>query len=53
MVRYYSDFGTQIRNEILDEVSLEIFWFIDKKTTYGGRAVSFPQIKSILTRKAK
>ena len=31
MIGHYSDFGTKIRNEILDESALEMFWFIDKK----------------------
>ena len=29
MVGHYSDFGTKIRNEILDESALDMFWFID------------------------
>ena len=53
IVGHYSEFGTQIRNEILDESALEMFWFIDKKIAYGGRAALFPLIKSILTKKPK
>ena len=53
MVGHYSDFGAQIRNEILDKSALEMFWFIDKKIAYGGRAALFPLIKSILTKKSK
>ena len=53
MVGHYSDFGTKIRNEILDESALEMFWFIDKKRAYGGRAALFPLVKSIFSKKTK
>ncbi|MFQ5783056.1 MAG: hypothetical protein ACE5GR_08420 [Nitrosopumilus sp.] len=47
-----SDFGEKIRNEILDKSALEMFWFIDKKRAYGGRAALFPLIKSIFSKKS-
>ncbi len=53
MVGHYSDFGIQIRNEILDESALDMFWFIDEKRAYGGRAALFPLIKSIFSKKMK
>ena len=53
MVGHYSDFGTKIRNEILDESALDMFWFIDKKMAYGGRAALFPLMKSIFSKKTK
>ncbi len=53
MVGHYSDFGIKIRNEILDESALDMFWFIDKKRAYGGRAALFPLIKSIFSKKIK
>ncbi len=53
MVGHYSDFGIKIRNEILDESALNMFWFIDKTRAYGGRAALFPLIKSIFTKKTK
>ena len=53
MVGHYSDFGLQIRNEILDEFALEMFWFIDKKRASGGRAALYPLIKSMLSRNVK
>ena len=53
MVGHYSDFGTKIRNEILDEFALEMFWFIDKKRASGGRAALYPLVKSILSKKTK
>ena len=53
MVGHYSDFGLQIRNEILDEFALEMFWFIDKKRASGGRAALYPLAKSILSKKTK
>ena len=53
MIGHYSDFGTKIRNEILDESALDMFWFIDKKRAYGGRAALFPLVKSIFSKKTK
>ncbi len=53
MVGHYSDFGTKIRNEILDESALDMFWFIDKKRAYGGRAALFPLVKSMFSKKTK
>jgi len=53
MVGHYSDFGIQIRNEILDESALDMFWFIDKKRAYGGRAALFPLVKSIFSKKTE
>ena len=53
MVGHYSDFGIKIRNEILDESALDMFWFIDKTMAYGGRAALLPLIKSIFTKKTK
>jgi len=53
MVGHYSDFGTKIRNEILDESALDMFWFIDEKRAHGGRAALSPLVKSIFSRKSK
>jgi hypothetical protein len=53
MVGHYSDFGIKIRNEILDQSALEMFWFIDKKRASGGRAALFPLIKSVFSTKSR
>ena len=53
MVGHYSDFGIKIRNEILDEYALDMFWFIDKKRASGGRAALYPLIKSMLSKRIK
>ena len=53
MIGHYSNFGIKIRNEILDETALEMFWFIDEKRASGGRAAIFPLIKSIFSTKSK
>ena len=52
MIGHYSDFGIKIRNEILDQSALEMFWFIDEKRASGGRAALFPLIKSIFSTKS-
>jgi hypothetical protein len=53
MVGHYSNFGIKIRNEILDESALDMFWFIDEKRASGGRAALFPVIKAIFSIKSK
>ena len=53
MIGHYSDFGKKIRDEILDESALEMFWFIDKKRAYGGRAALLPLVKSLFDKKTK
>ena len=53
MVGHYSDFGEKIREEILDDSALEMFWFIDEKIASGGRAALFPLIKAIFSTKSR
>ena len=53
MIGHYSDFGIKIRNKILDQSALEMFWFIDEKRASGGRAALFPLIKSIFSTKSR
>jgi len=53
IVGHYSNQGKEIRNQILDDSALEMFWLIDEKIAYGGRAALFPLIRSIITLKKK
>jgi len=53
IIGHYSDFGKKIRDEILDESALEMFWFIEKEVAYGGRAALLPLIKAIISNKSK
>jgi hypothetical protein len=53
IIGHYSNLGVKIRNKILDETALDMFWFIDKNTAYGGRAALLPLIKIILSKKTK
>ena len=48
MIGHYTEFGGKIREEILEDDALEMFWFIDKKTAYGGRAAIIPLLSAIL-----
>jgi len=48
MIGHYTKFGKTIREEILEEDALEMFWFIDKETAYGGRAAIIPLLSAIL-----
>jgi predicted DCC family thiol-disulfide oxidoreductase YuxK len=53
MIGHYSELGKSIRESILDKSALDMFWVIDEKKAYGGRAAIFPLIKSIFSRKTK
>ena len=48
MIGHYTQFGGEIREKILEDDALEMFWFIDKKTAYGGRAAIIPLLSAIL-----
>jgi predicted DCC family thiol-disulfide oxidoreductase YuxK len=53
IIGHYSNQGEEIRNQILGDSALEMFWLINKKTAYGGRAALFPLIYVIITSKKK
>ena len=53
IVGHYSDFGLKIREEYLNETALEMFWLIDRKNAFGGRAALLPLIKLICSKKIK
>ena len=47
LIGHYTEFGGKIRKEILEDDALEMFWFIDEKTAYGGRAAIIPLLSAI------
>jgi len=49
MIGHYSEFGLKLRQTMLGESALEMFWLIDKKTAYGGRAALLPLLRIIIT----
>lgn len=53
MVGHYTKEGENIREKILDESALEMFWFIDGKRAYGGRSALLPMIKTIFSSKSR
>ena len=53
LVGHYSSLGEKLRNEILDSSALEMFWFVDGKTAYGGRAALGPLFNTILSSKGR
>lgn len=53
LVGHYSSLGKKLREQILDEKALNMFWFIDGKVAYGGRAAILPLIKTMATGKRK
>ena len=48
MIGHYTQFGGKIREEVLEDDALEMFWCIDKETAYGGRAAIIPLLSAIL-----
>ena len=48
MIGHYTEFGGKIRKKILEDDALEMFWFIDKETAFGGRAAIIPLLSAIL-----
>ncbi len=53
LVGHYTDLGEKLRAQILDSSALEMFWFIDGRTAYGGRAALLPLISSLLGGRSK
>ena len=53
LVGHYTDLGEKIRSQILDSSALEMFWFVDGKTAFGGRAAIIPLISAIVSRSGK
>ncbi len=55
IVGHYSDIGMKIKSEIFDYNydSTKMFWFMTKKTAYGGRAAILPLFFNILTGKSR
>lgn len=49
MIGHYSEFGLKLRQTMLGESALEMFWLIDEKTAYGGRAAVLPLLRTIIT----
>ena len=48
IIGHYTDSGKEIRDEILDESALEMFWFIDERRASGGRAALLPMIRAMI-----
>jgi hypothetical protein len=51
LVGHYTDLGKKLRDEVLDSSALSMFWFIDGKTAYGGRAALIPLFSAIVSAK--
>ena len=48
IVGHYTDLGKKLREDILDASALEMFWYVDRKTAYGGRAGLLPLVSAII-----
>jgi len=53
IVGHYSELGVKLRKTILGESALDMFWLIDKKTAYGGRAALIPLLRVIIETKSR
>ena len=55
IVGHYSDLGMKIKSEIFKQNydSTIMFWFVTKKTAFGGRAAIFHLLQSILMSKSR
>ena len=53
LVGHYTDLGEKLRSQILDSSALEMFWFVDGKTAFGGRAALIPLILVIIRHNGK
>ena len=53
LVGHYTDLGEKLRGQILDSSALEMFWFVDGKTAFGGRAALIPLISAIICHSGK
>ena len=52
-VGHYTDFCKKLRENVLDSNALQMFWFINNNTAYGGRAALGPLLSSILNSNGK
>ena len=48
LIGHYSTLGEELRKSILDSDALQMFWFVDGKTAYGGRAALIPLFNAII-----
>ena len=48
LVGHYTDMGKQIRDRFLDDTALDMFWFLEKETAYGGRAAIRPLFMALI-----
>lgn len=53
LIGHYTGIGEKIRKQALDASALEMFWFIDGKTAYGGRAALAPLARALFSAKAR
>jgi hypothetical protein len=51
IVGHYTQLGQKLRENVLDSSALEMFWFVDGKTAFGGRAGLIPLISAIIRAK--
>ena len=51
MVGHYTEAGEAIRSEALGGDALSMFWFLDGKTAYGGRAALLPLARQLFRRR--
>ena len=49
IIGHYSDQGRRIRDAMLDEKATEMFWIVNSRDAFGGRAALIPLLRAILS----
>ena len=49
IIGHYSDQGRRIRDVMLDETATEMFWIVNRRDAFGGRAALIPLLRAILS----
>lgn len=49
IIGHYSDQGRRIRDTMLDETATEMFWIVNRRDAFGGRAALVPLLRAILS----
>lgn len=48
IIGHYSNKGRYMRDTMLDDTATEMFWIVDRRDAFGGRAALLPLLRAIL-----
>lgn len=49
IIGHYSEQGRRIRDMMLDQTATDMFWIVDRREAFGGRAALLPLLRAIFT----